>query len=185
MPPNQASGSGGSPQAAADRWQISSAIVQSLGATSPLAGETGWEVLKPNRSATIQQLGPPQPSGGTSTKSLSFKCAEPLRAVRRILRRSLTPPGFRAKTVLASSQAPTPSPTHPRSALRPPLRLWSNTVAVPEEGASCKEVASMLQACCRLIGGFLLLSPARSPGRAPVRSSLRAASRPAGLGYRV
>jgi hypothetical protein len=60
----------------------------------------------------------------------------------------------------------------------------STTIAVPEYRLSCKDVVSMLQACCRLVGSFILLSPSRSPGRAPTRSGLRAAQPPARPSYR-
>jgi hypothetical protein len=66
-----------------------------------------------------------------------------------------------------------------------PVRHRCITVAVPDHRQSCKEVAGMLQACCKLVGGFLLLAPARSPGRALVPSRHGAASRPAEPGYTV
>ena len=51
----------------------------------------------------------------------------------------------------------------------------SRAVAAPERVHSCKEVAGMLQACCKLVGSLSIHPPAGFPGRAPARPTLQAA----------
>jgi hypothetical protein len=65
----------------------------------------------------------------------------------------------------------------------PPNHLWGTTIAVPEHCYSCKVVAGMLQACCKLVGTFFFLLP--SLAQAAVPPNLGAAQRSAEPGYRV
>jgi hypothetical protein len=72
-----------------------------------------------------------------------------------------------------SPKCTVPPPFGWRIVVVPLVQHRANTVAAPERRQSCRHVAGMLQACCRLVGGFLVLSPARPLGRGLVGSSLR------------
>ena len=72
-----------------------------------------------------------------------------------------------------------------------PERHRGNTVAVPEYGRSCKPVASLLQACCRLVAGLLEASSfSLPPGpqaehRSGPACERRSVPQGQGIGYRL
>jgi hypothetical protein len=69
-------------------------------------------------------------------------------------------------------------------ALPVPERHRDNTLAAPECRRSCKQVAGKLQACCRLVGSFLVLLFAPDSGQALVPSRRQSAWHPARPAYR-